>query len=169
LLIESQVQERLASISMSEECVQVMRELFYSQFEVQSNDPKQELKRLQATLHDIDLEERSAMRLYVKKQVSESLWENLWREWQDRRNSIHRQIAALSQSRSDVTDSFEDYLVMFSQLPDLYGTLSKEMQQKLLRTVVKSVLVDKAGDLLELKYHSPFADLANLLDEAKKF
>lgn len=166
--IEDQVANRLASISVSAECLPIMRELFYSQVENQDLSPEQELERLHAVLHDIDIEERSGMRLYLKGEVSENLWSSYWRDWQDRRNAIHRQIALLSQSHSDYADNFEEYLAIFSQLPALYGTLSEEMQQQLLRAVVKSVVVDKAGILLEFNLHSPFADLANLLDEAKK-
>jgi len=58
-------------------------------------------------------------------------------------------------------------LAIFSQLPALYATLSEEKQQELLRAVVKSVVVDQAGVLLELNLHSPFADLVTLLDEAQ--
>ncbi|MFZ4826743.1 MAG: hypothetical protein ACOYLB_05260, partial [Phototrophicaceae bacterium] len=99
---------------------------------------------------------------------SETVWEGLWLEWQDRRNAIRREIALLSQSDSDSIDSFEESLAIFSQLPKLYATLTKEKQQELLRAVVKSVVVDQTGVLLELNLHSPFADLANLLDEAQK-
>ncbi|MFZ4829047.1 MAG: recombinase family protein, partial [Phototrophicaceae bacterium] len=86
-LIEKQVEQRLTDITLSTDCISIMRELFYSQSANRQQKAEQEIKRLNGILHNIDLEERNVMRLYMKKQLSETVWEGLWLEWQDRRNA----------------------------------------------------------------------------------
>ncbi|MFZ4829105.1 MAG: recombinase family protein, partial [Phototrophicaceae bacterium] len=92
-LVEQQVEKRLTDIVVSTDCISIMRELFHSQSVNKKSSLEQELERLNGILHDIDLEERNTIRLYMKKQLSEMVWQGLWLEWQDRRNAIRREIA----------------------------------------------------------------------------
>ena len=47
-----------------------------------------ERKKLKDALKAVDEEEARVVRLFAARKITEEIWDNLWREWQDRRQQL---------------------------------------------------------------------------------
>jgi hypothetical protein len=64
-----------------------------------------EREQLQATLKAVDEEEARMARLFAIGKITDSVWDDLWREWQDRRNQIRTTLEALQcQNETHITN-----------------------------------------------------------------
>ena len=62
----------------------------------------------------------------------------------------------------------DDAIHLTTQIAEVYGTLSENKQQELLRLVVGQVVIDDAGTILRLELLPPFAYLNDLQKLVKK-
>src|SRR5690606_24799063 len=90
--------------------------------QVSNNNPKQK-SDFEAALKAIDEEEARAARLFASGKITESVWDNLWAEWQDRRNVVRSSLAALEANSEYHINNLEDALNIFSKIGVLYEKL----------------------------------------------
>jgi hypothetical protein len=166
--VDQQISQWLSNLSIPAELVKVLRETYQAEVGQQYASPTDEITRLTAALETLEAEEMRASRLYASGKLTDTVWDRLWQELQTRRMAIKQQIALLGQPKEVMIDNLDDALDIFSQLPKLYGTLSPDEQQQLLHFLVKKVIVDPEGTILQLELHPPFAYLANQGDRLKK-
>ncbi len=117
---------------------------------------------LEAALKAIDEEEARALRLFVAGKITESVWDGLWREWQDRRRTLRENLEAAERDRDYHIDNLDAALHIISRIGVLYHQLERPQQKKLLREMIDRIVVDAEGTILRIDLLPPFAYLHNL-------
>jgi hypothetical protein len=92
--------------------------------------------QLESALKAVDEEEARIVRLAAAGKITESVWDSLWHEWQDRRRNIRSTLEALKHPhQTHITNS--EWCII------LYNTLERSDQQELLRQMVERVVVNR--------------------------
>ncbi|TVR24694.1 MAG: recombinase family protein [Anaerolineaceae bacterium] len=123
--------------------------------------------QLRAALAAVDSEEARTLRLYASGKVSEAVWNNLWAEWQDRRDRLRQNLATIGQEQQANIQNLDDALAWIAKLAILYETQSLENQHELLRLIVERVVVDHAGNVIEVALRPPFAYIHSIRERVE--
>jgi len=121
-----------------------------------------ERQGLDAALKAIDEEEARALRLFVAGKITESVWDGLWREWQDRRQTLRENREAAERDSEYHIDNLDAALHIISRIGVLYHQLERPQQKKLLREMIDRIVVNAEGTVLRIDLLPPFAYLHNL-------
>ena len=126
-----------------------------------------ERQELQAALKAVDEEETRAVRLYAAGKITESIWDSLWREWQDKRNQIRYALRIITRTSRDAhIANLDSALEIISQVGIVYNSLSCDDRRELLQQMVERVILDPHGNA-RLKFRTPFAYLQDISDEVR--
>ena len=90
----------------------------------------EERTRLEAVLKGIDEEEQRTAHLYAVGKISEEIWDNLWVDWQDRRNQVRQTLETLAVSHQVHIDNLEMALQIIARIGTLYNGLEREDQKR---------------------------------------
>ena len=93
-------------------------------------------------------------------------WDELWREWQDRRKKLRQSLETLDQDRAFHIDNLDAALQIIARIGTLYNGLYQQDQRELLRQMVERVVVSHEG-IVRLELRAPFAYLKDLTDEVR--
>lgn len=111
-----------------------------------------ERSQLKSALKAVDEEESRMMRLYATGKITDSVWDNLWAEWQDRRHKLRRSFEVLEQEQETHINNLDPALEIIAKIGVLYNSLERGDQKELLRQVVERVVVNTEGRIrLELR------------------
>ncbi|MEO1645411.1 MAG: recombinase family protein, partial [Chloroflexota bacterium] len=140
--IDSQIPDQLQFIQVDPELLPSIRNVYTSDIAVKMGylrpDERQELE---ATLKAIDEEEARAVRLYAAGKITEAIWDNLWREWQDKRNQIRYTIESLKERQQTHITNLDYALKIISHAGIVYNDLSCDDKHELLQQMVERVIV----------------------------
>ena len=129
-----------------------------------------ERQRLEAALKAIDEEENRSVRLYAAGKITEAVWDSIWHEWQDRRNTLRVSLDALQHETETHIDNLDTALAIIAQVGTVYNALTRSDQKELLRQMVERVVVNPVGKI-KLELRAPFAylnDLSHLVCDGGK-
>lgn len=118
-----------------------------------------ERAEIEAALKALDEEEARTVRLFAAGKISEAVWDNLWREWQDRRQTLRFSLASMEQSREIHITHLDAALKIIAKVGILYSSLGFSDQKELLRLIVERVIVSSEGKIVKLDLLPPFAYL----------
>jgi hypothetical protein len=121
---------------------------------------------LETALKAVDDEEARSVRLYAIGQITESVWNDLWREWQDRRNRIRTTLDSLQERQQTHVENLESALQIIANIGIMYNGLERDDQRELLREMVERVIVDPAGNV-RLELQTPFSYLQDLSKQVR--
>mgnify|MGYP006272326241 CR=1 FL=1 len=154
-IVDAQIPGLIHKISVDAQYLDPIRQTYRDDIVGLDLRPQSEIERLQAELKKIDDEEMNAARALAKGRMSDDVWDALWSGWNERRNAIQANIAQLSHSAETSLRNLDDALMLLDQLAQLYGTLSKDEQQKLLSFIIKKVVVNEDGEIVCVELHPP--------------
>lgn len=120
-----------------------------------------ERAELEATLKLVDEEENRTARLFAAGKISESVWESMWHEWQDRRSRVRSALATLAEQQETHLENLETALEMITRVGDVYNALKRSDQKELLRNMVTRVVIDHEGSV-DLELRAPFSYLQDI-------
>ncbi len=123
-----------------------------------------EREQLQAALKAVDEEETRMVRLYAAGKITESIWDNLWREWQDRRSKIKLTLESLEHQHKTHITNLDAALKIIVQVGFVYNSLERSEQKELLRQMVERVVIDSVGKI-RLELRAPFTYLCDISDQ----
>ncbi len=165
--IDSQIPFELERIQVDPELIPIIRASYtYELAEQLGHLRPDERVQLEAALKAVDDEESRMARLFASGKISDSIWENLWTEWQDRRIQLRRSLAMLDQEREVHINNLDVALEIIAKIGLLYNSLQRSDQKELLRQVVERVIVNDEGKI-RLELRSPFAYLQDLTSEIR--
>jgi hypothetical protein len=98
-------------------------------------------------------------RLYATKKITDAVWDSLWEEWQDRRNSIRTSLEALGQKAEFHISHLDDALAIICKIGVLFKEMDISSQKELLKEIVHRVIVNPEGTITRLELLPPFAYL----------
>jgi hypothetical protein len=96
-----------------------------------------EKSKLKEALAEIDQEEARTVRMLASGKISETVWDDLWSEWQDRRQQISRTLETLEHQHSYHLDNLESALKIIASVGELYNGLERKDQKDLLRQIAE--------------------------------
>lgn len=91
--------------------------------------------------------------------ITEDIWDSLWREWQDRRQTLRDKLDGLARKREYHIDNFDAALHIIEKLSILYKKLERSEQKRLLRQMIEKTIVNTDGKIIRMDLHPPFAYL----------
>lgn len=120
-----------------------------------------EREQLQAALKAVDEEETRMVRLYATGKITESVWDSLWHEWQDRRAKIRLTLESLEHQHKIHIANLDTALKIIAKVGVVYNSLERSDQKELLRHMVERVVIDLVGKI-RLELRAPFAYLRDI-------
>jgi site-specific DNA recombinase len=127
-----------------------------------------ERTKLESALKAGDVEEGRALRLFAAGKIIEFIWNDLWLEWQDRRNRLRCMLDAMQERRQIHIENLDSALRVISKVGLVYNGLSRNDKRELLRQMVERVIVDSSGNA-KLELRTPFAYLHDISDQICSF
>jgi hypothetical protein len=125
-----------------------------------------EHEQLMNALKSIDEEEVRALRLYVAGKITESIWDEQWQEWQDRRARIRLNLKQLDGEKQVHVENLDVALNIIAQVGIMYNLLDGNERKELLHHMVERVIVDSAGRV-RLELRAPFLYLQELTEQMR--
>ncbi len=166
--VEAQIADKLMGIQVDPQVVPAIRAAYTHEVAAALGHLKiSERDELEAALKAVDAEEARAFRLYTAGKVSDALWDERWKEWQDRRAKLRLALDSVSQQRQTHILNLDTALDLITKVGTLYNGLERSDQKHLLHHVVERIIVDPAGTV-RLELQSPFAYLHDLSDTTAK-
>lgn len=167
-VIDSAVEREIRRIQVDPDLVPLIRASYTKELqEVMGHTRPDRRSQLQLVLKQVDEEEARALRLYAAGKISDEIWEGMWTEWQDRRQTIQRTLETMQQEHQVHVDNLDLALEIIAKIGTLYNGLQRSDQKELLRQVVERVIVDDDGQV-SLELRSPFGYLNTLVDDIKR-
>jgi hypothetical protein len=112
-------------------------------------------------LKAIDEEEARTARLYAAGKITDSIWDSLWKEWQDRRSRIRSALDSLGEKQQTHISNLDAALEILAYVGIVYNDLEREDQKELLRQMVDKVVINAIGKI-RLDLRSPFGYLRDI-------
>lgn len=106
------------------------------------------------------------MRLLAAGKITESVWDGLWSEWQDRCRQLRQSLETLDQDRAFHIDNLDAALQIIASIRTPYNGLQRQDQRERLRQTVERVVASHEG-IVRLELRAPFAYLKDLTDEVR--
>lgn len=158
--IDGQIPHWLRGIQIDPDMLNEVQ-VYYTQELDSSLFPKQVDKRkeLEELLNSIDEEEKRTARLYATGKITDSIWDTLWKEWQDRRQLAKANLNGLEYTSEHHISNLNDALNIISRIGVLYGNLKERDQKRLLHEIVHRVVINNDGNIIRMELLSPFAYL----------
>ena len=167
--IDQQIPNQLLYIQVDPKLIPIIQTVYTNDIaEKMGHLRPDERQELDAALKAIDEEEGRAARLFVAGKITDSIWDSLWREWQDKRNQIRSSLESLQERRETHIANLDSALEIISHVGIVYNNLSRDDQHELLRQMVERVLVDSDGNV-SLKLRTPFAYLEQISNEIRSY
>jgi DNA invertase Pin-like site-specific DNA recombinase len=168
--VDSQITEILQAIALNPDDIDDLRSLYKQEINELITNPQKEKKQIKKELRKIDEAEKRAYLRVVQKRMSNKVFDDLFDTWQAQRHSLQQQLAMFERRYDQIVQDVESGWQVLTQLPRLYGTLSKDEQSALLRAIFAKILVDDKGNIVKngITLHPPFAYLQHLGSQVKK-
>jgi DNA invertase Pin-like site-specific DNA recombinase len=161
--LDDRIAELIMHIQVDPELIPVLRECYTAEVTQQCGQLRpNERQQLEAALKAIDEEEARALRLFAAGKITETVWDGLWREWQDRRQMLLDNLDACERASEFHIDNLDSALHIISKIGVLYQQLERQQQKQLLREIVQRIVVDVEGTVLRIDLLPPFAYLHDL-------
>lgn len=120
---------------------------------------------LKMVLDEIQREETRAARLYAAGRISDEVYEDLWREWQDRRARIKSAMAP--QQTQQHIESLDAALTLIAKTGILFEKLDQQGKRDLLLHMVERVVINLEGTIVDVKLRTPFSYLSRLIEDQR--
>lgn len=160
--IDEQIPNELMNIQVNPEHVEVIREAYINDVaQALGHIQPSERENLETALKAIDEEEARTLRLYAASKITEEIWDNLWREWQDRRNTIRLALESVGHEQKTHIKNLDTALAIISQVGIVYNSLERSDQKELLHQMVERVVVNSEGKAI-LELRAPFSYLQRI-------
>lgn len=159
-LIDQQISSWLNNIAISKEKITPLKELYKTQvIKKMSDDAEIQTKKFQAKLGLLKNEEARLGRLYITEKISENTYNQLRTEWQDNIRSIELKIAEAQRDTNSVLVDLDLAIILLSHVQELFKRLDEKSKCKLLRILLKRIIINSSGEIIDQELHSPFTYL----------
>jgi DNA invertase Pin-like site-specific DNA recombinase len=163
--IDEQIPAWLKGISVDPDLVSAIRDVYQKEIEELSSQDRQgrlsELKR-QVTL--LKEEETRLGRLYITGKLTEDAYGQLHSEWQEKLRVNELNLAELEREATVHLNDLDLALALMTKMADLYPRLDVKGKATLVQILVKRLIVDGEGEIIDHDLNSPFVYLRSLVD-----
>ena len=104
-------------------------------------------------------------RLYITGKMGDATYNQLRAEWQEKLRRVELELAELDRDASIHLDDLDAALALLAKISDLYPRLEENQRSTLLQILVKRIIVDANGEIIDYGLNSPFVYLRSLVQE----
>ena len=163
--VDSKISDWLAGIAIDPSIIHLIKGKYQSQIEqVKHKDKQTKLAELKLQLAQLREEEARLGRLLITNKISETVYDQLRKEWQVKLRHVELNLAELERDTTTHLDDLDLALVLMAQLPLLYKRIREKERAILLQILVKRIIVDPTGEIINYELNSPFVYLRSLVD-----
>lgn len=167
--VDDQISDWLTGISVSQDRIPLIREEYRTQItKFKEKDLEVQTKKIRAQLDDLKKEEARLGRLFITSKISEEVYNQLRVEWQENIRNTEARLIEAERNISAVMVDLDMALVLLSKVNILYQRLDDKSKARLLKILVKRIIIDPDGQIIDYELNSPFTYLW-CLNEGLKF
>jgi len=163
-VIDEQIPEWLRGFAVDPQLMPQIQKIYQKQVKAVVHDGRDnqivELKRRLSKFQD---EEARLVRLYITGNMSEETYKQMRAEWEVKLREVEINLANIEKEASISFDDLDVALALMVKLADLFERLKKEQKANLLQILIKRIIVDADGEIINIELNSPFMYLRNLV------
>lgn len=163
--VDAQIADELMKITVDPDCIPDIRAAYTEDVaRFLGHLQPDEREQLEAALKAVDDEEARMARLYAAGKITDSVWDNLWSEWRDRRSRIKSTLDTLAHKQQTHISNLDAALEIIAYAGIVYNGLERKDKKELLRHMVDKVVIDATGTI-RLELRSSFGYLRDISNE----
>ena len=164
--IEEQIPVWLAGINLDPDLIPDIREVYRSEVqETKKGDWEIKSVEMKRKVSQLKEEEARLGRLYITGKISESTYEQLHGEWQEKLRYTELSLAEMEREATTHVDDLDMALLLMSKFSTLYQRFEDKEKTKLLHILAKRIIVTPEGEIVDHVLNSPFMYLRQIADE----
>jgi hypothetical protein len=164
--VDEQIEKHLHDLRVAPDLLEKIRTAYTAElnekFDTGTRDQQQ---RLTGALEEIQREEVRGARLYATGKISEDVYDELWREWQDRRTKIEAAMRLGEEDAQQHIITLDAALLLIAKTGILFNKLDLQGKRELLLHLMQRVIINSKGTILRVDLRTPFSYLNNLIRE----
>jgi len=164
-VVDDQMPSWLQGITIDPVIIPSIRKIYQEEINMltlaDKEDTLEQLKRNLILLKD---EEANLGRLLITGKMSEETYDKLRIEWQEKILNLQVKIEEMEFDASSYLDDLEIALALLSNISSLYERLDAKQKNNILRIIVKRIIINRKGEIISHKLHSPFSYLSTLIE-----
>lgn len=162
-VVEEQIPGVLQGLYVHPQVLPGIRELYQKQVAtIDGPSIDERLAELQGRLDRLHNEEAALVRLYTQGKVSDRNYDALYKEWQGKVADIEQEISRLTNGTQEIVEDLDRALALLACAPRLFERLDTRHQWRLLQILLRHIIIDTQGKIVELELNPPFVYLTSL-------
>jgi len=164
-IIEKQLPEWLERISVAPEHIPSIKDIYRN--EIQKNttvDKGEKIIDLRKQSTQLKEEEAQLGRLFITGKITETAFEQLHSEWQEKLQNNKLATAEMEREPKIHINDLDLALILLTKVRELYVRLNEKQKSTLLQILVKRIIVNSDGEIIAHELNSPFIYLRTLVD-----
>lgn len=164
-LVDAQIPEWLQGIAVDPDLVPKVREIYRAEIqEAASSDKGKNLSELRKQFTQVKEEEARLGRLFIGRKITETIYDQLRSEWQEKMRNLELSIAELEREPKLKVNDLDMALVLLTKVGELYSRLDDKQKTTFLQILVTKFIVNGKGEITDYELHTPFIYLRSLVD-----
>ena len=165
-IVESQISKWLQGITVETNLIPEIRKTYQTQIKkLVGGDKESQRSHLKHKLQSLRDEEARLGRLVITGKISEQTYEQLRNEWQEKAVNVQIKLEELAFDVSLYLDDLEIALVLLSQISLLFPRLEEKQKNTLLQILLKKIIINSDGEIIDFELHSPFSYLHSIAND----
>ena len=161
--VDTKIPGFLKGIAVDPEMVPEVRKMYQEEIRSKTlGDKEGKLKNLKEKLNSLTNEESRLARLFMTEKINEETYDRLREEWLEKTRNIKAMIKELEMDASQFLDDLELALSMMSKLSTIFHRLEEKKRTALLQVLVKRIMINPVGEIVDYELHLPFMYLSTL-------
>jgi hypothetical protein len=166
--VDQQIPDWLNGIQVSQNRLSVIREEYRAQIaKFKEKDLEVQTNKIRAQLNELKTEEARLGRLYITGKISEEAYNQLRIEWQDNIRNTEARLIEAERNINTIMVDLDMALILLSKADILYERLDDKSKSRLLKILVKRIIINPDGEIINQELNSPFTYLRHI-DEGLK-
>ena len=162
-VIDNQIPSWLEGIQVNKELLSDIQDIYRAEVqESVSKNRSEKATNLKRRISQLEDEEARLGRLFMTKKISEETYERLYKEWQEKITQVKVNLRKVEQDTGIHVSNLDTALMLLMNMFVLYQRFDEKMKHKLLSILVKRIIVNSEGDIIDYELHSPFEYLKNI-------
>ncbi|MBC8503780.1 MAG: recombinase family protein [Anaerolineales bacterium] len=162
-LVDDQITGWLAGIQIKEEHIPEIQAVYFAEVQAAVSDNRvDKLSKLKRRISQLQDEEARLGRLFMTEKISEETYERLHAEWKEKSTHARINLQKVEQDTTIHVSNLDLALVLMSSMFAIYQRFDEKMKHKLLSILVKRIIVNPQGEIVDHELHSPFEYLKNI-------
>jgi hypothetical protein len=167
--IEGQITEWLSHIEVDPSLIPEIQKTYQTEFHTATQkDKEKEIRYLKGKMSVLREEEARLGRLLITGNMSEDTYNQLRSEWQEKVLNLQIKIEELEVDSTRYLDDLEIGLVLLAKASRLFDRLESKKRNELLQIIIKRIIINRQGKIIDYELNSPFAYLSTLASKFSK-